>query len=159
MSQEELTMKRRALQEIRLQLARYGIGAPVNLIIDEQDLAKDIRAIERELGIGQTPTIQERRSAPVPPRYEPQPEPEPVFQQRLAGQQSIARQADIDHQMNLLNIHRRNLAHLRAQMKELGAFTPPYVRNGIGSAQDEIANRKFILRSYGVTVDNLAGDE
>ena len=159
MSQEELATKKRALQQVRHQIARYGISAPVNLIMDEEDLMKDIRAIERELGIDQTPTIQERRATSAVPRYTPLPEPEPTFQRRIDNQQAIARQSDITHQMGLLNTYRRNLAHMRAQLKELGAYAPPYVRNGVAETQQEIANRKRILRDYGVTVDDLAGDE
>ena len=157
--EQELAMKRRALGHIRLDLAKKGISADPYLKIEEEDLAKEVRAIERELGRDQTPTIQERRATPTPPRCQPAPEPEPVFQQRMVGQQMKARQDEIAHQMNLLNIHRRNLSHLRAQMKELGAFAPPYVRNGVGDAMKEIADRKRVLRDLGQQVDDLPGDE
>ena len=156
---DELSAKKRALQNTRLQLARYGISAPVNLIMDEEDLVREVRAIERELGIDQTPTLQERRAYTPPPRYETPAETPQHFQERMVGQQAKARQADIAHQMNLLNIHRRNLAHLRAQLKELGAFAPPYVRNGATDAQREIQSRKNILRDMGQQVDDLPGDE
>ena len=155
--EQELRTKRRALGEIRLQLAKFGIGAPINLIIEEQDMAADVRAIERELGRDQTPTIHERRATPAP-RYVAPPEPEPRFQERMVGQQQRARQADIEHQMTLLNIHRRNLGHLRAQMKELGAFAPPYVRSEVGGRMDDIARIKGILRDMGQAVDDLPGD-
>lgn len=158
MSQDELKMKRRALNMIRLDIAKKGISADPYLRIEEEDLVAEIRAIERELGITQTPTLQERRATPAP-RYVAPPEPEPVFQERMVGMQTKARQEDIAHQMSLINIHRRNLAHLRAQMRELGAYAPPYVRNGVQSAIDEIANRKDILRSMGQSVDDLPGDE
>lgn len=149
---QELETKRRALRAIRLQLARYGGTPPVNLVIDEEDLAQEVRAIERELGIAPTPTIQERRS----PRYA---EPEAVFQERIAGQQLRNRQDDIRHQSNLLTIHRRNLHHLRAQMRELGAFAPPYIRNGVAEQIDAVARIKGILRDMGQIVPDLPGDE
>ena len=154
---EELAVKRRQHHIVRLKLAKFGMNAPVELIIEEEDLAKDVRAIERELGYEQTPTIRERHATPAPPRYVA-PEPEPSFQERMVGQQQKARQDDIAHQMNLINIHRRNLAHLRTQLRELGAFAPPYVRNGVADAIAAIANRKGILRKMGQAVDDLPGD-
>ena len=163
MSQDELTTKKRALNAVRLQLARFGISAPVNLIMDEEDLVKDIRAIERELGITQTPTISERRaSVPTTPRYQEPVTPEPVFQQRIAHQQSSARQADMQHQMGLLKIHRRNLAILREQARYHGgiAASPLPTQNSILDIKSDIARIKNALRDYyNVEVDDLPGDE
>lgn len=162
MSHEELATKRRALQAVRLQLARFGISAPINLIMDEEDLVKDIRAIERELGIEQTPTIQERRaSVPSTPRYQAQPEPEPVFQQRIAQQQTSARQADIQHQFTLLKTYRANMAHYRAQAKAFGGvdLAPPMTRNGMNEQRSGIQQCKENLRKLGQDVDDLPGDE
>lgn len=159
MSQEELEMKKRVLCHIRLDLAKKGISADPYLRIEEEDLVAEIRAIERELGRDQTPTLQQRRAYVPPPRYEAPPVPEPIFQARMAGQQTKARQGDIEHQMNLLNIHRRNLGYLRAQLKELGAYAPPYMRNGVAEAQREIQNKKNVLRDMGQVVDDLPGDE
>lgn len=157
--EQELTLKKRALQQTRLKMARYGINAPVEIIIEEEDLAKEVRGIELQLGAAPTPTIQERRATRVEPRYVPPQEPEPVFQERMRGKDVHDRQGDIAQQRDLLSIHRRTLAHLRAQMKELGAFAPPYVRNSVQDAMREIANRKGILRGMGQEVDDLPGDE
>lgn len=162
MSQEELATKRRALNAVRLQLARFGISAPVNLIMDEEDLVKDIRAIEHELGISQTPTINERRaSVPTAPRYQEPVTPEPVFQQRIAQQQSSARQADIQHQFTLLTTHRSNMAHYRAQAKAFGGIdlAPPMTRNGMNEQREGIARCKANIRQLGQPVDDLPGDE
>lgn len=152
----ELKTKRRALRETRLQLARFGIGAPVHLIIQEQDLAKEVRAIERELGIEQTPTIRERGIGPPAPRYT-----EPDFQERMDTQQAKQRQKDIEHQLGLLGIHRRNLAHYQQQAKRFGGvdLAPPITRSGIEEGRGNIARIKDILRSYGIEVEDLAGDE
>lgn len=159
MLQEELQMKKRALHYIRIDLAMKGISADPYLRIEEENLCADIRAIERELGIAQTPTIPERRAQSAQPRYEAPPEPEPVFQQRMVGQQTKARQADIEHQMRLLDIHRRHLGHLRAQLRELGAYAPPYVRSGADEQMSAIARIKRILRDMCQAIDDLPGDE
>jgi hypothetical protein len=156
---EELRTKKRLHQQVRLKLAKFGMNAPPELMIEEEDLAADVRAIERELGADLTPTIHERRAYAPPPRYEAPVEPVQRFQERMVGHQMKARQADIEHQMNLLNIHRRNLGHLRAQLRELGAHAPPYVRNGVQDAMREIASRKAVLRDMGQAVDDLPGDE
>lgn len=159
---QELRTKRRALQETRIQMSRYGIGAPVNLITDEKDLAADVRAIERQLGIEQTPTIQERRQSAPAPRYDvPTPTPEPVFRERIAGQQTAARQSDIEHQMKLLAIHRRNMAHYRDQARAFGsiALAPPMTRNGMDEQRDAISRIKQTLHGYGVEIEDLSGDE
>lgn len=156
---QELQTKKRALGHIRLDLAKRGISADPYLRMEEEDLIKDIHAIERELGITQTPTIQERRAYTPLPCYVAPPEPEPVFQQRMVGQERSMRQADIEHQMSLLNIHRRNLGHLRSQLRELGAHAPPYVRNGVLDAMGDISRIKTILRDMGQTIDALPGDE
>lgn len=158
---QELKTKRRALGEIRIQLARYGISAPVNLIMDEQDLANDVRAIERELGAEQTPTIQQRRQSTPAPRYEPTPTPEPIYQARIAQRQTAARQSDIDHQMTLLKIHRSNMAHYRTQARQYGGINlaPPITRNSMNSEREEIQGIKNALRDMGVAIEDLPGDE
>lgn len=150
---DELRTKRRALNAVRLQLARYGYEAPVHLTLEEEDLAKEVRAIERELSAEQTPTLQERRGGP--------PVPETVFRERIAERQTKARQADIDHQMTLLTIHRRNLAFLREQARYHGgnAAAPLATQNGIQDARASIAGHKRSLREMGVEVDDLPGDE
>lgn len=158
MSREELEIKRRQLHLVRLKLAKYGLNAPVEVTTEEEDLAKDVRAIERELGMPPTPTLQERRAQPAPRYVEPV-EPEPVFQQRMVGRETDDKRADIEHQRNLLSIHRRHLHHLRAQLRELGAYAPPYVRSEVGSRMDDIARIKGVLRGIGQAVDDLPGDE
>lgn len=161
MSYEELTMKRRALNMIRLDIAKKGISADPYLRIEEEDLVAEIRAIEHELGIAQTPTLQERRQRAAPARYVPPPVPEPVFRERIAGEQMNARQADITHQMGLLKIHRSNMAHYRAQARAFGGIdlAPPMTRNGMAEQRERIAQIKSTLRGYGVEIDDLAGDE
>jgi nucleoside phosphorylase len=72
----------------------------------------------------------------------------------------MASQQDIDHQVNLLAIHRRNLAHYIKQRGLLGeAFAPPMVINGIISERDNIRRIKGILRGWGQQVDDHADDE
>lgn len=154
---EQRKMKRRILHELEMKKALYGVSAEPNIIIQAENLVREIRSIEIELGESPTPTTAERRATPVPPR---QVEPEPVFQERMTQKQMSARHADIEHQMTLLNIHRGNLGHLRAQMRELGAFAPPYVRNGVDEQRAAIVRIKGILRTtYGQTVEDLEGDE
>lgn len=156
--QELLATKRRLWHQFKMKEAMAGLYCDPSITIQREDIEKEIRAIEQQLGRTPTPTMREIRAQPVLPRYVA-PEPEPVFRERMVGKQMSARQADIEHQMNLLNIHRRNLGHLRAQMKELGAFAPPYVRNGVQEAMKEIASRKSILRDMGQDVQDLPGDE
>ena len=155
---EELKRKRTALHHAEMRLAGRGISADPWEIMQRDDLLGEVRSLEGRVGEARTPTPQEiRREYPPSPRYVA-PEPELAFQQRMVGQQLKARQDDIAHQMTLLNIHRRNLGHLRAQLRELGAHAPPYVRNGVADATDEIAKRKGILREMGQAVDDLPGD-
>jgi hypothetical protein len=161
MSQEELRMKRRALNHIRLDLAKRGIFADPYLKIEEEDLVADIRALERELGMEQTPTIQERRATGQrEPRYQA-PTPEPAFQERVAGDRLRARQAEIVHQLNLLKIHRSNMAHYRAQARLYGGIdaAPAITRNSMAEQRGEIARIKASLRQLGADVDDLPGDE
>lgn len=153
---EQLRMKRRLHHEFEMKKAVGGMNTDPGIIIQAEDLAREIRSIELELGDSPSPTVQERRATPLP-RYI-QPEPAPAFQERMVGQQMKAKQDDIAHQMNLLNINRRNLGHLRAQMRELGAYAPPYVRNGVADAIGEIAKRKSVLRGMGQAVEDLEGD-
>jgi hypothetical protein len=160
MSREELRIKQRQLQVVREKLAKYGMNAPSDLVIEEEDLVNDVRGIQHELGLPLTPTVRERRAAALLPRYRvPEPEPPHVFQERMIGQEQKMRQADIEHQMGLLKIYRRNLAHYRGQMRELGAYAPPYVRNGMQDQVDHIARVKGILRGMGQDVQDLPGDE
>ena len=155
--QDELRSAQKALYLTRLQLARYGINAPVHLIMEAEDLEQKVGQLQRALG--QTPT--EPRVLPNPPRreYTPPVEPPAQFQERMVGQQERDRQADIEHQAKLLSIHRRNLGVLRQQAKALGAHAPFYVQSQIMDARESIASIKDLLRSrYGQAVEDLAGD-
>lgn len=157
---EELRTKKRALGETRIQLARYGVSAPVNLILDEQDLAREVRTIEEELGETQTPTIRERRATPVEqPRYRPMP---PTDHERATGERlARQKQGDIDHQVTLLGIHRLNMQHLREQARAYGgvALAPLVTQNGVNEQREAISRIKATLRSYSVDVEDLAGDD
>jgi hypothetical protein len=155
---EQLKMKRRLYHEFRMKEARAGIYVDPSVTIQREDLEREIYSIERELGGAPMPTAAERQRtyAPPPARYV---EPPQVFQERMVGEQVRQRQADIEHQVKLLGIHRRNLGHLRAQLKELGAYAPPYVRNSLGDAMQSIAGIKRTLRDMGQLVDDLPGDE
>ena len=155
---EQLTIKRRLVHEYRMKEARAGIYVDPSITIQREDLEKEIRSIERQLGGEPTPTVAERQRTPAPPRYVA-PTPEPAFQERVAGEQLRQRQVDIEHQVKLLGIHRRNLGDLRAQLKDLGAYAPPYVRNSVGDAMQSIATIKRTLRDMGQDVADLPGDE
>jgi len=154
---ERLTFQKRLLNERLLQLAKAGIYADPSIKMAAEDLQKEIREMEAELGID--------RPAPAPyrpaPRYEAPPEPEPRFQERMVGQGQRMRQADIEHQMGLLKIHRGNMAHYRAQARAHGGvdLAPPMTRNGMREQRDAIARIKQALERLGQAVDDLPGDE
>jgi hypothetical protein len=143
---EQLKMKRRLYHEFRMKEARAGIYVDPSITIQREDLEREIRSIERDLGGAPMPTATERQRtyAPPSPAYV---EPPQVFQERMVGEQ-----------VKLLGIHRRNLGHLRAQLKELGAYAPPYVRSSVVDAQSSIASVKRTLRDMGQSVDDLPGD-
>lgn len=155
--QDELRQARHALHLTRLQLARYGVGAPVHLIMDEKDLEKKVAQLEAALG--QTPT--EPRQLPEAPRQAAYtPPPRDHEREREAGRER-ERQKDIDHQLELLRIHRRNLAHNRAQAKAYGGIdlAPQITRFGMQEARDGIIQAKRNLDQLGGAYDNLPGDE
>lgn len=156
--QEELRGARQALHLTRLQLARYGIGAPVHLILDEKDLAKKVAQLEAALGIPQTEPRELPQPAPAP-RYVPPP-PRDYEREREEGRQR-ERQADINHQLELLRIHRRSLAHVRAQAKAYGGIdlAPQITRFGMQEAREGITQAKRALDQLGGAYDNLPGDE
>ena len=148
---ETLRLKRRDLHIVKLQIAKTGSAwAPPALIGQEFDLEREVRQLERDLGIAQ----------PEPPRraYEA-PKPARAFAQEVEDQQTRMRQEEIAHQLSLLNIHRRNIGHLSRQMRELGAYTPPYVRSELEDARANIASIKRTLRAAGVAVDDLESDQ
>lgn len=136
---EELTMARRVCHNARLQLAKFGIGAPPHMIIEAEDAERRIAELERALGIEQ--------------RVE--------FERQAGAEQEAARQADVAQQMKLLGIHRTNLAHYRAQARYHGSIeqSPPITRHGIDEARDGITRTKRALEALGVRVDDLPGDE
>jgi hypothetical protein len=154
---EELRTTRRLLHERRMQLAKAGSYADPSIKIAAEDLEREVWRLEDRLGIDRPQPATRRPAA----RYETQPEPEPVFQERVVGRQTAARQHDIDHQMNLLKIHRANLAHYRAQARAFGGidFAPPMTRNGMNEQRDSIARIKQALGRLGVEIDDLPGDE
>src|SRR5262245_47170490 len=73
---------------------------------------------------------------------------------------SMPNPEDIDAQGELLQIHRRNLAHYTQQQALHGgvAFVPPAIANGIVEARAEIAQIKATLRSWGQIVDDHPND-
>ena len=158
---EELKTARRALHEMRLSLARYGIAAPAHLVIEEQDQAKNVARLEAALDQPQTePRILPE--VPSRPRYVEPPRPAREFERMQEVGREHARQADIEHQAGLLTIHRRNLAHLRSTAKAYGGipFAPIHIQNQMTGEREDIARIKDVLRAfYGQVVDDLAGDE
>jgi nucleoside phosphorylase len=71
----------------------------------------------------------------------------------------MSREDDIAHQLRLLGIHRKTLAHYLGQAATLGMFTPPYIAYGISQARAEIRRIKSILRGWGTTVEDHPDDE
>lgn len=68
---------------------------------------------------------------------------------------------DIANQEQLLQAHRRTLAHLLQQAAAHGGlvFAPSATASGIVDARTGIARCKSVLREWGITVENLPGDE
>jgi hypothetical protein len=54
------------------------------------------------------------------------------------GRFTMPSQEDIDHQLRLLEIHRRNLQHYISQQAHFGAFTPAMVINSIREVRENI---------------------
>ncbi len=61
---------------------------------------------------------------------------------------------DIDSQRELLNVHRRTLAHFQKQAAQYGGevLAPPQVLNGLGETREKIRQIKAFLRANGVQV-------
>lgn len=153
---EQLRAQRVILHELEMQIATLGeMHAPVGIIVQRNNAKRTVQDLEQRLGIEQpTPPPQPR------PRYvSPPPEPAWSFQAQYTARQVSERQRDITHQLNLLDIYRRNLKHYRNQAELMGAFAPPMVGHGIREAQQGIEKAKAALRSYGQAVEDLAGDE
>lgn len=71
---------------------------------------------------------------------------------KLAGQ--------AQHQRELLNIHRGNLAIVLRQQEQFGpGQAPPVVVNTLRHERAEIQRIKAILRGWGVPVDDLPAEE
>ena len=155
--EEELKQARYALNLARLQLARYGINAPPHMIMEAEDLER--RVAQLQAAVGQ-PVTEPRELPPAPPRHRVvYDEPAPRFAERMRAREVGERQRDAEHQVSLLAIHRRNLALLRTQQRQLGAHAPFYIQSQIMDAQASIAGIKDALRSfYGMAVDDLPGD-
>ncbi len=70
------------------------------------------------------------------------------------------RRDEIQHQRELLKIHRRNLATYLAQQKQLPiGQSPPILVNSLDHIRSEIQRIKAILRGWRVTVDDLPEEE
>ena len=69
----------------------------------------------------------------------------------------MSRQDDINHQLNILNIHRRNLQHLLQQRAIQGVNTPQGTLTQIDMTRDSIVNTKAALKHYGVSVEDVPG--
>lgn len=69
-------------------------------------------------------------------------------------------QADIDHQLNILEIHRRNLQLLTKQHSlHTESYVPPHIASSINTARGEIARIKNTLRNYyHIAVADVPGD-
>src|SRR6266508_4702280 len=73
----------------------------------------------------------------------------------------MAEQDTIIQQQDLLQAHRRTLAHLlqQAELHGGGALAPPHVVNGIDQARAEIRQLKAALRALGTEAADAPGDE
>lgn len=68
--------------------------------------------------------------------------------------------SEVEHQRNLLKVHRRNLAtYLRQQQQLPAGQTPATHINAIEDTQRQIQGIKAILRGFGVAVDDLPEEE
>ena len=66
----------------------------------------------------------------------------------------------VQHQLELLKIHRRNLATYLAQQKQIPTGqAPPVLVNSLDHVRNEIQRVKAILRGWGVVVDDLPEEE
>jgi hypothetical protein len=66
----------------------------------------------------------------------------------------------VEHQRNLLRIHRTTLAAYLSQKEQLKlGQAPPIVINSIQHSRSEIQRIKAILRGWGVAVDDLPEEE
>ena len=69
-------------------------------------------------------------------------------------------QDDTKHQLNLLEINRRNLSHYLKQRDTLGeAYTPPGTLNGILETRANIKRIKGILNGWGASIEDNPDDE
>lgn len=152
---ELLRAKRRELHGYEMKLAKMGLYADPSIEITAEDLRKECRALEQQLGIAQP------APAPYTPRYSPAPIPAEDFARQMAAQQERQRQQEAAHHMTLLTTYRRNMAHWRAQAKAYGGIdlAPPVTRHGMNDARQGIADAKRALERLGVAVDTLPGDE
>lgn len=67
---------------------------------------------------------------------------------------------EVNDQLQLLQSHRKTLAHYLNQHALLGAaFVPPAVTHGIGEARANIRRIKSLLHGWGVTCEDAPDDE
>lgn len=64
---------------------------------------------------------------------------------------------DIDHQLNLLSIHRTNLRHLLKQRAEYGTLVPIHVTSQIDNERYLVADGKATLKQHNVIVEDWPG--
>lgn len=50
------------------------------------------------------------------------------------------------HEIKLIEIHRRNIKHLRAQKAKLGLHCPPHIKNQLDSEKKSVAELEGVLR-------------
>jgi hypothetical protein len=69
-------------------------------------------------------------------------------------------QEEVDSQIELLTVYRRNLSRYLRQQAQLGeAYAPPAVFEGIQEARENIHRIKRILRFWGVNIEDHPNDE
>lgn len=151
--QDQLLQKRRALRHLETQASQYGgkTNAPLHIWNQMDELAQEIDVLEQRLGIIRPPAPVYRQHIPSAAEHA----------QRIADEQRAAHQADIDHQMSMLRIYRRNLTYLQEQADAYGSLrlSPPIVRNQIDATRAGIAKAKRALAELGVDIETLPSDE
>lgn len=76
------------------------------------------------------------------------------------GRRTMPSQEDIANQQELLAAYRRTLAQLQKQQALIGAWAaPPAIANGIDETRASIRAIKQSLREWGITAEDLPGDE
>lgn len=151
---EQLRMARKLLHYDMMTRARYGISCEPSVLIRIEEREQEISDLEARLGIAQPTSVYRQPAAPAPL-------PRAVHQQQVARAFGAQSQADVEHHVNLLGIHRQNLRLYREQARRYGdpVLAPPVTQHGIREAQEGIAHQKHVLRGMGVEVQNFEGEE